>query len=195
MKNTEFILTLADLCKVNTCYATGAFGAVVDLYNNRTRYAKNTKNKDVKAAIEDAPAGTFLFDCINLGKSLLWGFNFDTTMRYGGANYKANDVPEFGVKSVKKYGESSTDFSTIQEGEWMVNDLEDHVGYADGQGGYYDISQHNEGYKVLHHESMTDRNWKYHCKMQWIDYDPEYVEAVCPHCGKPIHIFLTAPTK
>lgn len=192
MKNTEFILKLADLCNCKTCYATGAFGAVVNLYNNRSRYAKNTKNKDVKAAIEDAPAGTFLFDCINLGKSLLWGFSFDTTMRYGGANYKANNVPEFGVKSVKKYGESSTDFSTVQEGEWMVNDLEDHVGYADGRGGYYDISQFNEGYKVLHHDSISDRNWKYHCKMQWIDYTAPYAPMTCPHCGKELKVCLLA---
>ena len=190
MKSSEFILTLADLCKAKTCYATGAFGAVVNLYNNRNRYMSNTSNKKVKEAIEKAPDGTFLYDCIGLGKSILWGFNFNENLRYGGANYKSNDIPDFGVKSVKKYGEASSDFSTVIAGEWLVNESEDHVGYYIGGGMYIDISQTNKDYKVAVH-NISERVWKYHCKMQWIDYEPDYGTVKCPHCGKEIKIYAT----
>lgn len=190
MKNTEFVLTLADLCKVNTCYATGAFGAVVDLYNNRKRYIDNTSNKNVKMAIEKAPDGTFLFDCVNLGKGILWGFDFDKTLRYGGSAYKSAGVPDFGVKSVKKYGVASSDFGHIEVGEWLVNETEDHVGYYIGGNMFIDISQSNKDYKVMVH-NMSDRKWAYHVKMNFIDYEPEFVEMECPHCGKKIKVVLT----
>lgn len=191
MKSKNFIEILDNLSKTKTCYATGAFGAPVGAYNNRKRYSDNTTNKKVKEAIEKASADTFLFDCIGLGKSILWGFDFNINLRYGGATYKSHDVPDFAIRNVKKYGDYSEDFTYVQAGEWLVNDTENHVGYADGNGGYYDISQSNENYEVVHHKSLSDRKWKYHCKMQWIDYEPESVEVKCPHCGKLIKIFVT----
>lgn len=190
MRNSEFILKLSKLASTPTCYATGAFGASVGMYNNRDRYSSNTSNKAVKQAIKDAPDGTFLFDCIGLGKALLWDFSFDPDMRYGGAVYKAHDIPDFSIKSLDKYGEFSTNMDYILIGEWLRSKNKDHVGYYIGEGMYIDISQSNKDYRVTIHRSINDREWDGHCKMQWIEYADPFAILQCPHCGKDIKIII-----
>ena len=64
MTNLEFVEILKKITEqTKTQYATGAFGAVVGLYNNRERYAKNS-SKSTAAKIMAADPDTFMFDCI-----------------------------------------------------------------------------------------------------------------------------------
>lgn len=103
-----------------TLYIMGCFGApMTDA--NKARYTQNHEyNKDATrtAMINAASSDTFGFDCVNLIKGILWGWNGDLNHRYGGAVYASN-----GVKDVSADGminlctEVSTDFSRLEVGE------------------------------------------------------------------------------
>lgn len=83
--------------------------------------------------ISAASADTFGFDCVCLIKGLLWGWSGDASKIYGGASYKANNVPDIGADSmITVCKEVSTDFSSIEIGEavWMKG----HIGIYVGDG-------------------------------------------------------------
>lgn len=73
--------------------------------------------------INAASAGTFGFDCVNLIKGILWGWNGDASRRYGGTAYPtapavaAGACPDVLADSmIKICKEVSTDFSRIVPG-------------------------------------------------------------------------------
>lgn len=139
MTNLEFVEKLKLALSLPSTYAFGAFGAPVEFDNNRERYQENCINRGLpKQAVNvrNAPDGTFLFDCVGLGKSILWGWNADRNKRYGGAMYQSNNVPDFGANSIYKYcPEMSTDFSNpdnIPIGAWLWKP--GHCGYHIGGG-------------------------------------------------------------
>lgn len=118
-----------------TLYVMGCFGApMTDA--NKTRYTQNhsyNKKAARTAMIKAATADTFGFDCVNLIKGLLWGWDGDTGHRYGGASYASNGVPDKSADGLFKLCTNvSTDFSTIQVGEavWMSG----HIGVYIGNG-------------------------------------------------------------
>ena len=172
MTNIEFVEELKKIEKQKTQYATGAFGAVVGLYNNRERYAKNS-TKSTAAKIMAAPDDCFMFDCVNLGKSLLWNFSFDLTKRYGGANYKANDVPDFGVKNIHKYcsvwtSDGCTVPSLITPGEALRTSSMDHIAWYIGEGKIIESTQ--KGDCKVRIADLSSRKWEGHGKLLYIDF-------------------------
>lgn len=173
MTNLEFVEILKKITEqTKTQYATGAFGAVVGLYNNRERYAKNS-SKSTAAKIMAADPDTFMFDCINKGKSVLWGFDFDLSSRYGGANYKANDVPDFGVKSLPKYCTEWTedgckDPLVIDLGEWLATSDWTHVAFYIGDCMIDECTQ--KGDCKCRIAPLSSRKWAGHGKIKYLNY-------------------------
>lgn len=162
-----------------TLYVYGCFGAPMTT-KNKTRYCNNT-DYNKKAArtkkIKAASADTFGFDCVNLIKGLLWGWNGNITKTYGGASYKANGVPDIGAdQMIKKCEELSTDFSDIQVGEAVWK--EGHIGVYIGNGlavestpkwkdGVQITAVHNIGKK----KGYNGRKWTKHGKLPYVTYE------------------------
>lgn len=118
-----------------TLYVLGCFGAPMTR-DNKVRYTHNqtyNAGKTRAAMINAASADTFGFDCVGLIKGLLWGWKGATAHHYGGASYRANDVPDINADTmIKTCSGVSTDFSGIKPGEvvWTHG----HIGIYIGNG-------------------------------------------------------------
>lgn len=177
---------LASACKhvassYKTLYVMGCFGAPMTS-GNKTRYTKNhsynkkaTRTKKIKVASAD----TFGFDCVNLIKGLLWGWDGDKGHTYGGARYNTNGVPDISAdQMIKACKDVTTDFSTIEVGEavWMPGHIGVYIGnglavecspkWADGvQTTAVGNMPHPSGYNV--------RTWTNHGKLPYVSYNPK----------------------
>lgn len=203
MTSNEFVKTLkhiADDCK--TMYILGCFGAPMSDKNKiryTSNYPENGKEIDVVKGrdaygkpivikertkegaerykkIMGASVDTFGYDCVCLGKGILWGWNGDVTRTYGGANYACNNVPDVSANGMitKLCYDVTSDFSSIVPGEvvWMNG----HVGYYVGDGKVVECTSRWES-KVLYSNLgnlgfKTDhwRNWTKHGKLKVVDY-------------------------
>ena len=186
MKVNEFIEKLKLAERSKTLYVKGGFGAPAGYKTNRTRYSTNNKyNKaaDRAAMIKNCSSDTFFFDCVCLGKGILWGWNADTNAVYGGAKYTSGGVPDFAADSAMNHcSDVSTDFSKIEVGEWLW--MSGHVGYYVGDGMVIECTPSWEN--RVQYTKLTQRKWKKHGKCKYIDYtatNSKPVEIVCPCCG------------
>lgn len=162
-----------------TLYVMGCFGAPMS-EENKERYiahhdynARDTRKKLIRAASAD----TFGFDCVNLIKGLLWGWDGDTGHIYGGADYACNGVPDTSADGIiGKCKTVSTDFSNVEIGEllWMKG----HVGIYIGDGLCVECTPawsncvqvtavHNIGKK----EGYNGRKWTKHGKLPYVSYE------------------------
>ena len=167
-----------------TLYVMGCFGAPLT-QKNKDRYCKNhsyNKQEARTAMIKSATEDTFGFDCVCLIKGILWGWKGDVSKTYGGAIYKANDVPDIGADSmIKVCKELSTDFSKIEIGEavWM----EGHIGVYIGNGLAVECTPKwdNKVQITACNQTITGynrRNWTKHGKLPYIDYIKEQQETL-----------------
>ena len=95
--NLEFVEILKSIATdYKTLYVLGCFGSPLN-DANKERYSKNNSYNKKSARtkkINAASAETFGFDCSNLIKGVLWGWNGDKLKSYGGAKYGSNNVPD-----------------------------------------------------------------------------------------------------
>lgn len=137
--------------------------------------AGDKRRKGILAATAD----TFMFDCVNLIKGLCWNWNGNPAKSYGGASYKANNVPDLGADGmIKVCTNVSTNFTNIQPGEAVH--MSGHIGVYVGNGmvvectpkwtGDVQISYlgNIKAYKIGNY-----RVWKDHGKLPWIKYPSE----------------------
>lgn len=99
----QFYRTLERAISCNTTYVNGCFGASLDLPKNLTRYTKAGWNKEHAEQIKAAAAKghCFGFDCVGLVKSCgWWGWIGDPKALYGGAVYKAHNMPDCSVHAI-----------------------------------------------------------------------------------------------
>lgn len=118
-----------------TLYVMGCFGAPMTAANKK-RYTKNhdynraaARTKMINAATED----TFGFDCVNLIKGILWGWDGDLAANYGGARYNTGGVPDVSADGMIRLCKSVSDnFREIVPGAavWMPG----HIGLYIGDG-------------------------------------------------------------
>lgn len=118
-----------------TLYVMGCFGAPMTPANKK-RYTHNHKYNEAAARtkmINTASPDTFGFDCVNLIKGVLWGWDGDLSAQYGGAKYGSNGVPDVSADGMIRQCKGVTDdFRDIVSGAavWMPG----HIGLYIGDG-------------------------------------------------------------
>lgn len=180
MNVSEFIKKLEDVANnYKTLYVMGCFGAPLNP-KNKTRYTFNhsyNQQENRVKLIKTASNDTFGFDCVNLIKSILWGWNGDTSKTYGGAKYKANGVPDVNADGmIKLCSEVTSDFSKIEVGEALWS--KGHIGIYIGEGLAIECTPawknkvqvtavRNLGQRV----GYNSRVWTKHGKLPYLNYD------------------------
>lgn len=180
MKASEFIEKLKDVEKnYKTLYVMGCFGAPMTA-TNKKRYCNNhsynmsaTRTKMIQAATAD----TFGFDCVNLIKGILWGWNGNQNKTYGGASYNTKGVPDTSADGmIKLCKDVSTDFSKIEPGEavWCKG----HIGVYIGNGlaiectpAWKNKVQITAVKNIGTKSGYNARTWTKHGKLPYIEYD------------------------
>lgn len=159
----------------NTMYVSGCFGAplissTIERYINKNSYNKKIENLIRKCAKDYDEHGkiTFGFDCVCLVKGILWGWYGNEKHIYGGAVYKKNDIPDFGVNSLYKYCTGwSNNFDKIIPCEIVW--LSGHCGIYVGNGNVVECTPKWDNKVQI--RKLSDRNWKRHGKLNFINYN------------------------
>lgn len=185
LNNIEFAKKVKKVAiDYRTLYVLGCFGAPLN-DENKKRYSKNNSfNKKAERAkkINAASADTFGFDCSNLIKGVLWGWNGDKSKTYGGAKYGANNVPDISADSmIAKCSDVSTDFNKIEVGEVVW--IKGHIGVYIGDGLCVEcVAKWRDGVQItavkniLQNSSFNSRKWTKHGKLPYIEYIAEQVK-------------------
>lgn len=175
IKAADFIEKLKFAEHQKTIYVQGCFGAPMT-NANKIRYTKNVLYNKLRASIIKAcPSDAFGFDCVNLIKGILWGWEGNLNHIYGGAKYCLDNIPDVNADGLMNLLKDPSDnFKNIQPGEvvWMKG----HVGVYVGEGKVIECSPKwtnnvqysnlaNLGYKSGH-----SRTWKKHGKLPWVTY-------------------------
>lgn len=121
----------------NTCYLYGGIGQIV------TQSVVNAKARQYPGFYTSARKAQYTqyinsnkrywgFDCVNLYKSILWGWDGDASKSCGGAVYASNGVPDASADGLFSYctGKSSTGWDNMAVGEalWMSGHFGLYVG-------------------------------------------------------------------
>lgn len=159
----------------NTMYVSGCFGAplipsTIERYINKNSYNKKIENLIRKCAKDYDEHGkiTFGFDCVCLVKGILWGWYGNGKHIYGGAVYKKNDIPDFGVNSLYKYCTGwSNNFDKIIPGEivWLLG----HCGVYVGNGNVVECTPKWDNKVQI--KKLSDRKWTRHGKLNFVNYN------------------------
>lgn len=180
MKSNEFVNIAKDIANnYKTIYILGAFGAPMN-DNNKKRYTKNySYNAEQlrKSKILNASSDTFGFDCVCLIKGILWGWNGNKNMTYGGATYCSNGVPDVNADQMMNYCTNiSSDFSNIKIGE--VVHMSGHIGIYIGDGLVVECTPiWKDGVQITAVGNINKKNgyntryWEKHGMLNFIDYN------------------------
>lgn len=178
MTASKFVNKLVDISKnYKTLYVMGCFGAPLTAANKKRYIDHHSYNQTAarKKLINDASSDTFGFDCVNLIKAVLWGWNGSKTKTYGGASYAVNGVPDVSADGMFKLcTDASTDFDNIEVGEavWTSG----HIGVYIGDGLAVECTpawKNNVQITACNNAKAgyNTRKWKKHGKLPYIDYD------------------------
>lgn len=183
--NLEFVEILKSIATdYKTLYVLGCFGSPLN-DANKERYSKNNSYNKKSARtkkINAASAETFGFDCSNLIKGVLWGWNGDKLKSYGGAKYGSNNVPDINADTmISKCSNVSTDFSNIEVGEAVW--IKGHIGVYIGDGLAVEcIAKWDDGVQITAVSNIgkksgyNSRKWTKHGKLPYIEYIAEQVK-------------------
>ena len=178
MTNKEFVKKLVDIANnYKTLYVMGCFGAPMT-ETNKAKYCNNhsyNMQATRQAMIKGATSDTFGFDCVNLIKGVLWGWNGDKSKTYGGAKYVSNGVLDISADGmIEKCIDVSTNFSNIEVGEavWCSG----HIGVYAGDGLVVECSPSWKNCVQITACNCTKlgynrRNWTKHGKLPYITYE------------------------
>lgn len=120
--------------------------------------------------------GYFGFDCVNVIKSILWGWHGDKNHIYGGAVYASNTVPDVSADGfISLCTNVSSNFKNIKIGEavWMSG----HIGVYIGNGLVIECSPRWRNNvqitccaNVKSVSGYNKRTWTKHGKIPWLIY-------------------------
>jgi hypothetical protein len=104
----------------NTVYMWGVFGAPVTeaLIAGKVKQYPSWYTAERQAAFRKLIGKNYFgFDCVNLMKGLVWGWNADNSKTYGGASYQTNGCPDYNADQMIQYCKGvSTVFKDIPVG-------------------------------------------------------------------------------
>lgn len=184
MKASELVQKHIDVAKnYKTVYMWGVFGAPVteQLIREKAAQYPSWYTPQRQAAFRALIGkGCFGFDCVNLTKGLLWGWNGNKNAYYGGAKYAANGVPDVSADGLiaKCKDVSATGWDKLLPGEglWMPGHWGTYIG--DGlavectpawKNGVQITAVGNIGQKA----GYNVRQWSKHGILPWVEYDAE----------------------
>ena len=186
MKRKDFVNKCIDIAKnYKTLYVYGCFGSPMN-ESNKYRYTHNypyNMQTERRNMILSASSDTFGFDCVNLIKGILWGWNGNLNNTYGGAVYGSNGVPDVNANDMfNNYcNNKSSDFSNIESGEFVW--LDGHIGVYIGSGLVVECSpafqnkvQITACENIGYISGYASRRWSKHGKSKFIDYTKEETE-------------------
>lgn len=183
MRANDLVQKVVNIARdYKTLYVYACFGAPMT-NSNKNRYMGGqaiyefNRKADRAAKIRNASSNTFGFDCVNLIKGVLWGWNGNVNHIYGGAVYGSNGVPDTNANGMfwDYCYDQSSDFSNIIPGEFVW--MEGHIGVYIGGGlavectpiwadGVQITAVGNIGAKA----GYATRTWTSHGKSKFVDY-------------------------
>lgn len=186
MKASELVRRHIDAAKnYKTVYMWGCFGMPVTESIIREKAAQYpswytaAKQAELRKQIGN---GYFGFDCVNLTKGILWGWNGNQNAVYGGARYAANGVPDVSADGMiaKCMDVSASGWDKLAPGEglWMPG----HWGLYIGDGLAVECTPiWKNGVQITAVQNIGTtgyhaRNWQKHGKLPWVEYDTETVD-------------------
>lgn len=178
MRASEFVKKLKDVANnYKTLYVMGCFGAPLTAANKKRYIDHHSYNQSAARVkhINAASADTFGFDCVNLIKAILWGWDGSTNKSYGGAKYGTNGVPDLNADGMfAKCTDVSTNFDKIEVGEALWTN--GHIGVYIGNGlavectpAWKNRVQITACNRTI--DGYNTRKWKKHGKLPYIVYD------------------------
>ena len=170
MNNIELKDKLVNIAKnYKTLYVMGCFGSPMNA-TNKKRYTSNhayNKQSSRKNMINNASSDTFGFDCVNLIKGVLWGWNGNLNHVYGGSVYASNGVPDINADGmIAKCKNISTNFNNITVGEAVW--LSGHIGIYIGNGEVVECTPSWKNNVQI--TKLSQRKWLKHGKLPYITY-------------------------
>lgn len=184
MTNNELVAKCIDIAKnYKTLYVMGCFGAPLT-GSNVSRYCNNhsynkaaARTQMIKAAADQNPP-VYGFDCVNLIKGILWGWNGNAAKTYGGAQYNTNGVPDIGADQMitKCLNVSTTGWANMEVGEavWCSG----HIGIYIGDGLAVECTPKWENKvqitavaNIGAKSGYNARKWTKHGKLPYITYE------------------------
>lgn len=179
MKVADFLEKIRQLPQLKTLYVKGGWGAPLNEYNKKRVIKAYSYNASRAWKINAASADTFAFDCCGIVKSVLWGFSADPSKTNGGAQYRANGVPdlsEAGFLSVCT--KTSKDFSQIIPGACLF--MPGHMGVYIGDGKAVESTPiWADGCQITRVDNITNkgrgngRTWTQWGLLPYLDYTEE----------------------
>lgn len=213
----EFINQAKLAADTPSCYVTGCLGAPLDMPGVIERWeAEYPKNKNYDQLMRTRAAlavqqGThcFGFDCVNLIKVLINGWDADGSQEYGGSVYQKY-CPDVTVEGLYEYcTDKSTDFSGIKPGAMLVMSNGGHCGIYIGDGlaieatgswerKIYVTALNNLKDKYPNPDYDKRRTWQKWGLLPWIDYSTKEeaskvtvnAKIICPCCGRELNAAL-----
>lgn len=178
MNASDFVEKLIDVAQnYKTLYVMGCFGSPMTA-SNKARYTQNhsyNMQASRKKMINAATSDTFGFDCVNLIKGILWGWNGNLKSAYGGSKYRTNGVPDVNANGmIALCSELSTNFNDIEVGEAVW--CEGHIGVYIGNGLAVECTPAWKNQVQItacncKKAGYPTRTWKKHGKLPYINYD------------------------
>lgn len=175
MTNIELANKAKDIANnYKTLYVMGGIGFPMSSSRKTQCMKQYQYNAKRSSMVNAASADTFGFDCVGLIKSILWGWNGDTSNALGGAKYASNGVPDIDENAMfKRCSGASTDFSKIEIGEavWMSG----HIGIYIGDGLAVEATPAWKNKVQItacncSKAGYNRRNWTKHGKLPYVSY-------------------------
>lgn len=197
MKASEFVQKHIGVAKnYKTVYMWGCFGAPVteNLLKEKAAQYPDWYTAGRQTAFRQLIGkGYFGFDCVNLTKGILWGWNGNKNAYYGGAKYASNGVPDVSadgmIQKCKDVSSSGWDKLIPGEGLWMPG----HWGVYIGDGLAVECTPAWAGdvqitavTNIGPKNGYNGRRWTKHGKLLWVEYDTEKVDSAVEEAKRTV---------